>query len=101
MYSTLAVSTLSALELIYGGLTIGWIGIEKYHTLVNFDCLRRMHDLTHHLLCRGIAKLLISMVKTFCLAGIVLEVSTLGCVVVRNNRGPVITIIDVVPKQCL
>jgi hypothetical protein len=101
MYSYLAVSTLPPLELSYGGLTTEWIGIEKYHTLVSFDCLRRLHDLPHHLLSRGIARLLISMVKTFCLAGIVLEVSALGCVVVRNNRGSVITIIDVVPKQCV
>jgi hypothetical protein len=53
MYSTLAVSTLSALELIYGGLTTGWIDIEKYHTLVSFDCLRKMHDLTHFLISKG------------------------------------------------
>ena len=57
MYSTVAVSTLSALELIYGGLTTGWIGLEKYPTLVNIDCFRRMQDLTHHLLCKGDRKI--------------------------------------------
>jgi hypothetical protein len=57
MYSTLAVSTLSALELIYYGLTTGWIGIEKYHTLVNFDRLRKMRDLTYELLSQGDRKI--------------------------------------------